>query len=373
MRVVAVSTWFPTTRAPSSGTFVAKDVAAIAAAGHDVAVVHLVPPHQDDGTRALDHEGLPVRRIPMATNRPDQILAAGRALRPLLDGADVVHTMAFSTLLPLAWWRPAAPWVHTEHWSGLTTPATLPLTWRVALPVLARLQARPDVTTAVCDFLARTIRRSRPGAMEIVPCIVPPLDPVPGRRERDGMLRLVGVGGLVERKDPVVAVRTVAALRERGTDAHLTWVGEGSLREEVGAEAARLGVADRVTLAGNQPTAGVSAALAAADLFFLPTRADNFCVSAAEALVHGRPVVVGATGGQGEYIDDAVGELVDRQDPDLYAAAIERVDAATRGLSAETIAGTIGDRFSAEQVAVGYERAYRRAIEVRARRARTYS
>ncbi|GAA1628982.1 glycosyltransferase family 4 protein [Georgenia ruanii] len=368
MRVVAVTTWFPTTRAPSSGTFVAKDVAAVAAAGHDVAVVHLVPPHQDDGTRALEHEGLRVCRVPMATNRPDAIAAAGRALRPLLAGADVVHTMAFSTLLPFAWRRPAGPWVHTEHWSGLTNPATLPPAWRLALPMLSRLQARPDVTTAVCDFLCRTIRRSRNGPLEIVPCLVPPLHPVPPRRHRDGVLRLVGVGGLVERKDPVVAVRTLAELRRRGTEAALTWVGEGPLRTEVLGEADRLGVADHLTLTGNLATAGVSAALAAADLFFLPTRADNFCVSAAEALVHGRPVVVGATGGQGEYIDRAVGELVERQDPALYADAIQRVDIATQDLAAETIAATIGDRFSAAQVAAGYERAYAEALAVRGRR-----
>src|SRR5699024_12683156 len=89
----------------------------------------------------------------------------------------------------------------------------------------------------------------------------------------------------------------------RGRPARLTWVGEGPLREKVLRRARRRGVAHLVRLPGGTDAAGVRAALASADLFFLPTKGDNFCVSCAEALVAGRPVVVGATGGQGEYID----------------------------------------------------------------------
>jgi len=99
----------------------------------------------------------------------------------------------------------------------------------------------------------------------------------------------------------------------------------------------------------------------------LPTKADNFCVSAAEALVHGRPVVVGATGGQGEYIAPHVGALVAEQTVDAYASTVQRVAAATAGLSAEDIAGTIGDRFSAEAVQRGYTDAYALAVQERSR------
>ena len=179
-------------------------------------------------------------------------------------------------------------------------------------------------------------------------------------------LRLVAVGGLVERKDPILAVETLAELTARGVHAQLTWVGEGELRDAVERRARKLGVASRVRLPGGRDTAGVSAALDDADLFFLPTRADNFCVSAAEALVHGRPVVVGATGGQREYIDQSVGELVGEQAASLYADAIERTELRTRHLNASDIAATIGDRFSADRVGRGYVDSYRRAKAVRA-------
>ncbi|WP_207947660.1 glycosyltransferase [Occultella glacieicola] len=364
-----MTTWFPTERAPSSGAFVAKDVAAIAARPQidSVDVLHLVPPHQDDGIRALTREGLRVRRVPMSTRSPLDILTVARSLGSLLAGADVVHTMAFSSLLPFGLNRPDAPWVHTEHWSGLTTPATLPLAARAALPLLRPLLRMPDVVTGVCEYLAGPIRSARADApTAVVPCIVPPRQHLAPRPMRPRMpLRLVAVGGLVDRKDPLLAVDTVAELARRGVSAHLTWVGDGELREAVERRARKRKVGHRVRLAGTADAAGVSAALNAADLFFLPTRADNFCVSAAEALVHGRPVVVGATGGQGEYIRPEVGTLVDLQEASAYADAIVETERRTRHLNASDIAETIGDSFSAARVGAGYVAGYRAAAEGR--------
>lgn len=358
MRVTVVTTWFPTAEAPSRGAFVVRDALAIARHA-EVRVVHLVPPADDDGSRRLVHEGLDVLRIPMDPRRPDQILRASNALVAAVDGSDVVHSMAFSALLPLVLRRPRQPWIHTEHWSALTTPATLPAAARAALPALSRILARPDRATAVCEFLARPIRAvrgRRPTA--VVPCIVEPGEVVARRDRSDGDLRLVSTGGLIDRKDPLLAVEVLALLVGRGIDAHLEWLGDGPLREPVLERAAERGVGERLTLPGTVDGAGVREALARADLFFGPTRADNFFVSAAEAIVAGRPVVLGSTGGQGEYVQEEVGALVDVQDAAAYAAAILEVDARTRDLAAADIAATIGDRFSSASVGRGYAEQY---------------
>lgn len=379
MRVLAVTTWLPSAGRPGVGGFVVKDAAAIAGQGHDVHLVHLVPPEQVAAGDRLHPRrdevgGLPVSRVPMGTQRPDQILRAGAVLRGLARYTDLVHTMAFSSLLPLAWWRPPGPWVHTEHWSGLTAPQTLPRSWRATLPVLRPLLARPDVVTTVVDYLAEPVRAVRGGSPTVVvPCIVPPLREVPDRREpavaaggagSDGEIRLVSVGALVERKDPVLAVEVVAELARRGRPARLVLVGEGDLAPAVRERAEALGVADRVRLTGPLDRAGVLAELAAADLFLGPTRGDNFFVSCAEALVSGRPVVVGSTGGQGEYIAPRVGETVPVQEASAYADAVERVLARTAGMTAAEIAATVGDRFAAGPVGRGYDEAYALAAQV---------
>ncbi|UFU07547.1 glycosyltransferase [Ruania halotolerans] len=365
MNIVAVTPWFPTDDAPTMGTFVASDVAALAARPEvtSIRVVHLIPPAQDDGETHLTRDGIAVHRIPMNPRSPLSVLRAGRALRRAVAGAHLVHTMAFPALLPMAWWRPKAPWVHTEHWSGLTTPSTLPLSWRLSLPLLWPLVRRPDAVTAVCEYLATPIRARRKDApTTVVPCIVP----APARLQDRPMrprtpTRLVAVGGLVDRKDPLLAVDTVAELAGRGHPARLTWIGDGPLRTKVQRRAQRRKVEHLVRLPGSTDAAGVRAALGDADVFFLPTRGDNFCVSAAEALVEGRPVVVGATGGQGEYIDPQVGTLVYEQTAAAYADAVIDVEHRTLHLNASDVAATVTDRFSPEHVTDGYLEAYARA------------
>lgn len=366
MRVLAVSTWFPTDSHPTTGTFVVKDAQAIASLGHDVALVHLVPPAQDEAPTRGELGGMPVTRVPMATHRPADIAAAGRTLRAMAAKADLLHTMAFSSLLPTAGWRCPVPWVHTEHWSGLTAPQTLPLAWRLVLPSLTPLLRAPDVVTAVCDYLAspiRRMRRHRPTM--VVPCIVPAPPGGPRPRTADATLDLVSVGALVARKDPLLAVDVVAELRRRGHQARIRFVGAGELAEAVQQRAAQRGIAVEVELVGARDRQGVLAELARADLFLGPTRGDNFFVSCAEALVSGRPVVVGATGGQGEYIDPRVGALVSRQDAGAYADAVEQVLEQTRELGAGQIRDTVGDRFEPHVVAAGYQDAYDQAVEVR--------
>lgn len=365
-----MTTWFPTARAPGSGVFVAKDVEALAAHPDvtSLEVVHLVAPRLHDAERdATDHRGIPVRRVPMNPINPLSVARAARELPELLAGADVVHSMAISALAPLLLRRPSAPWLHTEHWSGLTNPSTVPLPLRPAIGVARLLLRFPTTVTAVCEYLAAPIRRSRyPRRTAVVGCIVPPLAHPTARPLRPtGELRLVAVGGLIARKDPLLAVRTIAALRARGVRARLTWVGGGPLARAVTRLARQLEVSDAVVLAGPTDAGGVGAALDAADIFLLPTRGDNFCVSAAEALVRGRPVVVGATGGQGEYIDDAVGVLVREQTPPAYADAVIDLDRRTQHLTAGEIAATIGDRFAPGRIADAYVAEYRHLLRSR--------
>ncbi|MGB3187240.1 MAG: glycosyltransferase family 4 protein [Ornithinimicrobium sp.] len=386
MRVLAVTTWLPTREHPSTGAFVVKDARAIADLGHEVALIHLVAPHQvtdpdrphrpiKDALRAQEAtvEGIPVTRLPMSTTSPRQIAAAGARLARLSAGADLVHSMAFSALLPMTWWRPVAPWVHTEHWSGLTTPQTLPRTWQATLPTLRPLLRRPDVVTAVCDQLAdpvRQVRGDRPTA--VVPCIVPAPSELHPRRPQvcagsPREIALVFVGALVDRKGPLLAVDTVAELASRGVRATLRVVGQGPLAAQVTRRADEQGVGDRIELVGTLDRAGVLGELAAADVFLGPTRGENFFVACAEAVQSGRPVVVGATGGHVEYLDPRVGVCVPDQDPRAYADAVGEVLDRCQGMSAERISATIGASFSAEVVAAKYQGVYDLAVDCHGR------
>ncbi len=376
--MLVVTTWYPTPASPGTGIFVARDVAAVATR-HEVQVLHLVAPALAPGSHdpqgydvapgergGTDATETPVERLVMDPRRPDHVRRAARRVRQLLTGADLVHTMAVSALLPMAGRRPGAPWVHTEHWSGLTAPETLTPLLRAARVAVRPLLRRPDAVVVVGEGLAAGVRGLRDGPVVVVPNIVEAAEPVPRRRPEEdlrdrGPLELVGVGGLIPRKDPLTAVETTAELRRRGVDARLSWVGEGPLRDAVQRRADALGVPLRLT--GPLPPAEVTAALGASDVFLLPTRAETFCVAAAEALAAGRPAVVGDTAGPREFVHSPAGGLVPPGAPAAaWADAVEKVWHGAAGMSAEEVGRDVRERYGAESYADRVDAVYRSVV-----------
>jgi glycosyltransferase involved in cell wall biosynthesis len=153
-------------------------------------------------------------------------------------------------------------------------------------------------------------------------------------------------------------VHALAELRRRGTDAELVWVGEGPERAAVVEAAAAHGVHDHLRLTGVLPSSAVAQALDDAHMLLLPTQGDNFCVVAAEALVHGRPVVSGARTGAVDYADPSVSRFVEEQSGAAYADAVLDLRAESAVLSSEQIAATVTGRFTPDSVVAELERVY---------------
>lgn len=102
------------------------------------------------------------------------------------------------------------------------------------------------------------------------------------------------LGRLSHKKGLDVLVRAFAAVRREVPHARLAIVGpdDEGLTPELAALAAREGVADAVTFAGMVRGRDKLAALAAADVWALPSHSENFGIAVAEALAAGRSVVV---------------------------------------------------------------------------------
>lgn len=148
----------------------------------------------------------------------------------------------------------------------------------------------------------------------------------------------------------------------------LVMVGDGPDAAAVRERAARLGIAGRVELVGEQTR--ITEFLSRADLLLMPSASESFGLAALEAMSCGVPVVASRIGGLPEVVADGVcGSLLAVGDVDGMAAAAlgilgDRRRACAMGEAGRRIAV---ERFDARRVAPLYADAYRQAIARAAR------
>ena len=148
----------------------------------------------------------------------------------------------------------------------------------------------------------------------------------------DGPLRILMVGSLTAEKDPMRAIRCVAAV----DGVVLRLVGDGPLLDSLRSEALRLGVADRVEFVGAVPRDELLSAVAAAGVLLHPALHDESPLVVAEALSLGTPVVCLAHGGPAELVRHwpTPSETIPPSRPDETA---RRLAAALDGFLAEPL------------------------------------
>lgn len=361
MRVLVVTTWFPDIKSQATAPFNLNYIQAIAQ-WHDVQVIHV----RLGGAGAVVSEefgGVPVTRIPLSPRRPLGYVAVVGQVRAALKGVDVLHTMAFTSALVAAPIHALVrkPWVHTEHWSGMAQPASVSKLW-AAFSWLRYALKLPHAVTAVSAAQAGQLARfARAGAITVIPNVVHHESPLAARRGiARGTVRLVVVGGLIERKRPLLALETLRLLRLRGIDVVLTLVGDGPLRADLEAAAAAAGLADKLTITGLLTPEQVREELRASDVFLLPTLHETFCVSAAEAVAAGLPVVVTDLPAVRDFLNPGNSVLISGDLAADFASGIQEAFTRFSHVPAETISATIARRFSPQVVAEQFTAVYAR-------------
>ncbi len=372
MRVLVIATWFPGEHNPAEAPFNLDHVRALEHAGHTVSVIHVrLAGRHAASTLPLSGkwEGVQVSRIALSPLRPFRAARTQWALIHQLARADVLHTMAFSSILTVMFpWLlrramgRAPVWVHTEHWTGALDPASVSPLWR-RLAGLRRIYRLPHQVTGVGPALVEAIRPfARANAVSIVPCVVRCVT-----KPRDAQfgtpLKLVAVGALLPRKRPQAAISTVQWLQSSGYPAELTWVGDGPLREACEEQVRRMGLQGSIQFAGSVEPRQVGSYLESADLFLLPSAHETFFASAAEAIGAGRAVVICDLPGLGDFLTPHNSVLVDGADPALLGQAVMKAATQFGGVEAEHIAEPIRRHYSLDAVSVQFSSVYAKAFD----------
>lgn len=322
-------------------TRVRREAGALAAAGHDVTVVHLPPPDLGD-----EHAGLPFGLTPATLRHGRQRLPHGARLgfealrlsrRASSVRPDVVHAHDAAMLLPglLAARRSGAKLVYDSHelatgvpYRSGVWPAVVAASERLGAP---RADATITVSTGIAARLDERYSLRRPAT---VIRNVPDLPP-PGATPAPSLRRTLGVGDapLVLHQGAVAPGRGCEVLVDAAgllDGVHLLFLGaEGPFAERLRALASSAGLAERTHFLDPVPPETLLSHTAQADVgvSLLEDSCENHRLALPnklfEYLAAGLPVVVADLPEASRLVDErGVGWCADPADAGSVAAAL---------------------------------------------------
>jgi glycosyltransferase involved in cell wall biosynthesis len=341
LKVLFITTWYPTQRQPIAGVFVREhakavqlydDVIVLHCAGLDSNLTALWRVEQEtDSDFAENVTAYRVwhRRSPIPkTSYPIYIWSVFQAYNLLAHQdfrPDIIHAHLYKAGVPavLIGKKNGVPVVITEH------STEFPRRMLRALDIWKARVAfnRADVVMPVSHSLQRAIEaygiRAR---FQVVPNVVDTqrFHPPPAHQLRNQDKRMLAVSLLdaSHKKGIPQLLEALVEVRDRRDDWQLDIVGDGPARSEYEVMARDLGLAERITFHGIRPRAEVAQFMRQADFFVLPSLWENLPCVLIEAMASGLPIVATHVGGIPEMVDDEIGILVPPGDAKSLSVAL---------------------------------------------------
>lgn len=338
MNILMVTGIFPPDRG-GPASYVPRMSAALAARGHRVEVVCLSDRLEHDDS-VFDFR---VRRILRGTFWPVRILRTTFAVWRGALRSDIVFVHGLGAEAALAAFCAACPPVYKivgdyaweravgrgwfrgtidEYQTAAKSPVLRLSDWVRSFPL--RLARRIIVPSR---YLQRIVSGWQVGSekIQVVYNATPPAGTAPSAAAAlpawSGKT-LLTVCRLVPWKGVDALIRLLPQLPET----RLVIAGDGQIRGDLGALAARSGVAERVIFLGDVPHREVAGYLRQADAFVLNSTYEGLPHVVLEAMAAGTPVIATDAGGTGEVVEHEVtGLLVPVGDAAALQAAVERL------------------------------------------------
>jgi len=375
-RVLSIATLYPNAHVPRFGTFVARQMEALAARGDwGVTVINPigVPPVPMKRYKALAAAAVSGEEGGVSIHRPRFTLipAIGGPFNPAmivraaLPLARRLHAETPFDLVDAQFFYPDGPAA-----AAIAQDLALPLSIKArgadisywghkpyARRKMIAASAQADGLLAVCDQLARDMQAIGLPYDKVTVhytgldrTLFHPRDKAQSRQrlaERLGISvppqsRLIATtGALIERKGQELVIRALVQL----PDTQLALVGTGPDRPRLEELVQALGVAERVHFTGSLDHADLPLVLCSADAMALPSASEGLANAWVEALACGTPIVITNVGGAREVLTGDNGEAgrIVQRDTQAIADGLKQVFAAA---STPEVVAQSADRFS---------------------------
>lgn len=388
MRILFLTASYPLWAGEGRGVFVHELARRLAARGHEVTVVaaRLSPA----SLREEVMDGVRVVRVPLLAgevfNFEELTLRDPRTLPVLLSYVvgtvrEALRLRARFDLIHAQWDIPCGvpavllrrllgiPLVVTLRGLSVNWPRTHPLLVWISRWILRGSRRVMAISPAVLrEAEVLGFAPPRLGLVErgVDTALFSPASPAPGFAERAGLAGgrvVLFVGDLTVRKGVADLLEAFGLLARQMEDLTLVLVGDGPLMDGLRRRAARMGLEERVHIAGRVPPARLVDYYRLCSVFVLPSLVEAMGTSAVEAMACGRPTVVTAAAGEaGELLRSGAAVVAEPGRPESLADAIRRALADGERL------GRRGREYALGRHSWGREvetvlRAYREALE----------
>lgn len=235
------------------------------------------------------------------------------------------------------------PVVAIEHWSKVNQPV-LPLYVKLmGKSVYNKVDCILSVSNAINNQIKHHFNRSSIVVHNMVSSHISYVN-----RADTPPFTFVSVGRLVASKGWEILIN---AFKKLNNDCQLLIAGDGVERKNIENLISNLNLTDRILLLGNVNKNEFKNIFSRSDCFVLASKSETFGLVYAEAMMAGLPVVATRCGGPEEFVNDENGLLVNVDDIDGFATAMEYMMENISNFDRKSIAAKCRERFSSDIVA----------------------
>jgi L-malate glycosyltransferase len=301
------------------GGRVAQDVARLLAErGHQI---QLIAPYLKGLPFRSQVDGIHILRLPSLRKRAysaDLIAMVGYLFTGFLVGSwkiwrfkpDLIHVHFAVPAGALAWILhklTGIPYVLTTHLGDIPggVPEKTDRWFRWIFPFTHRIWQDAAQVTAISEFTRQLALKHYPVNIRVIPNGID----IQGLKS-DSFITvhsppvILFAGRFVPQKNLSMLVQVLDHIRDLAWNCVL--IGDGYLLEEIRAQLIRCDLADRVKFTGWLTPEQVTAQMAEADIFFMPSLSEGVSISALQSLVMGLAIVGSQVGGMRELVDQGI-------------------------------------------------------------------